>query len=128
MNMNNLSTNSSNKRFFKVQEELKRLLSVIMYQTEEDSQENGFDSIIANSQNPEDIKIAEYLKKDSINREERIKRDAIVGSNIIRNKTENKSIDKNNNPTIKVQAKQQLNNDKDIKKKEIDDKDFDIEH
>ena len=60
---NNTISNQQNQRFSKVQEELKRLLSIIMYKVEE--QAEGFDSIIANSNNPEDIKIAEELNKST---------------------------------------------------------------
>ena len=61
--MKNLSENQSNKRFLKVQEEIKRLLSIVMYNVEE--QTEGFDSIIATSNNPEDIKIVEELSKSN---------------------------------------------------------------
>lgn len=69
--MNNTVSNQQNQRFSEVREELKRVLSIIMYSIENEP-ENGFDSIIANSNNPEDIKIAEYLKQDDLNREKRI--------------------------------------------------------
>ena len=60
---NNAISNQKNQRFSKVQEELKRLLSIIMYSVEE--QVDSFDTIMSNSNNPEDIKIAEELDKSS---------------------------------------------------------------
>ena len=61
--MNNNAISNQKNRFSKVQEELKRLLSIIMYSVEEQSE--GFESIISNSDNPEVIKIAEELDKST---------------------------------------------------------------
>lgn len=70
--MNNIVSNQQNQRFSKVQEELKRFLSIITYSVENNN-ENNFDYIIENSNNPEDIRIAEVLKQDELDRENRIK-------------------------------------------------------
>lgn len=62
--MSNIVSDNSNNRIKVVQEELKRILSIIMYSIENEP-EDGFDSIIANSNNPEDIRIAEELNKST---------------------------------------------------------------
>lgn len=89
---NNAISNEQNKRFSEVQEELKRLLSIIMCSVEEQAEE--FDSIISNSDDPEIIKTAEILKQDDLDRENRIKQQ--------QSEKTKKAIEKLANKTISV--------------------------
>lgn len=87
--MKNVATNQSNKRFSKVQEELKRLLSIVMYSINEDVEEQGLDYFIDHGTS-EDKKIAQYLKQDSLSRDENIKNGTyLTGTTPKRKQTKN---------------------------------------
>ena len=126
--MNNTISNEQNKRFSKVQEELKRLLSIIMCSVEE--QAEGFDSIISTSNNPEDIKIAEELNK-SIQKLDKSAQEYVQNIGIP-SKTQISSKNKENISTTKVVHINPIVNN--VKSKNSDTTiakskdDFDIEH
>ena len=87
--MKNMITNNFNNRFSKVQEELKRLLSIVMFTIDEESEEQGFDYFINNG-SAEDAKIAQYLQQDTISRAEREKNEDFLSATLSSKKS-NKS-------------------------------------
>ena len=89
MNNNEIS-NQKNKKFSKVQEGLKRLLSIITCSVEEPLED--FDAIISNSDDPETIKTAEFLKQDDLDRENRIKQQQSEKTKKATEKLANKTI------------------------------------
>lgn len=81
--MKNSSVNSYNSRFAKVQEELKRFLSIIIYSSteEQEIEELGLDYYIFNGSD-EDAKIAELLKQDTNKRDEQLKNNTYLTEGI----------------------------------------------
>ena len=90
--MSNIISKEKNTIFSKVLEDLKGFFSILKY--EAINHEEGFDSIISSSTNPEEIELAQILKQDELDRELRIKQQS---------KETKKSKAKSENKTISVQ-------------------------